>query len=242
MGLMDHLRELRKRLLYSVIAILVGAVACYYFSHDVFVILSAPYVQGFGGAPLIGTSPAEAWLLKVKVALFCGALVTSPVLFYQLWAFIAPGLYEQERRWVIPFVVASSLLFIGGAAFCYFTVLPLALSFFREEFASINVTPTIRIGEHVSMTLVSLLGFGAVFEMPLLTLILTRAGVIDHMFLIRWYKQAILVIFIVAAVITPPDALSQMLLAMPLLILYAVSIGVARLTSRKAETSAPSPG
>lgn len=233
MGVMEHLRELRKRLVYSAIAVTIGAIGAYYFSGDIFAMLSAPYVEGFGNAPLIGTSPAEAWLLKVKVAVFCGALITSPVLFYQIWAFIAPGLYERERRWVIPFVFASSSLFLGGAAFCYYTVLPMALSFFRDEFLSIGVTPTIRIGEHVSMMIVTLLGFGIVFELPLLTLILTRAGVIDHHFLLRWYRQAILLIFVISAIVTPPDVLSQILLAVPLLILYAISIGIALVTARR---------
>jgi sec-independent protein translocase protein TatC len=170
------------------------------------------------------------------VALFCGCLVTSPFLFYQIWAFIAPGLYATERRWVIPFVLASSILFIGGAAFCYTTVLPITLSFFRDEFTSINVTPTIRIGDHVSMTLMMLLGFGAVFELPLITLALARLGIIDHLFLIRWYRQAIVIIFILSAIITPPDVFSQLLMAVPLLGLYLISILIAKLAYRAAVT------
>jgi sec-independent protein translocase protein TatC len=233
MGVMEHLRELRKRLLYSAVVVTIGAIGAYYFSGEVFALLSAPYIEGFGNAPLIGTSPAEAWLLKVKVAFFCGAVITSPVLFYQFWAFIAPGLYERERRWVVPFVFVSSSLFLGGAAFCYYTVLPMALSFFRDEFLSIGVTPTIRIGEHVSMTIVTLLGFGVVFELPLLTFVLARAGIIDQHFLIRWYRQAILLIFIISAIVTPPDVLSQVLLALPLLGLYVVSIGIALVTARR---------
>jgi sec-independent protein translocase protein TatC len=236
MGLMEHLRELRKRIFISLIAIVIGALGCYSYSGEIFQLLCRPYSDGFSGAPLIGTSPAEAWILKVKVALFCGCLVTSPFLFYQLWAFIAPGLYATERRWVIPFVLASSILFIGGAAFCYTTVLPITLSFFRDEFTSINVTPTIRIGDHVSMTLMMLLGFGAVFELPLITLALARLGIIDHHFLIRWYRQAIVIIFILSAIITPPDVFSQLLMAVPLLGLYLISILIAKLAYRAAVT------
>jgi sec-independent protein translocase protein TatC len=228
MGLLEHLRELRKRLVYSCIAITIGALCAYYYSGYVFEILCAPFFQGFGNSALIGTSPAEAWILKVKVAVFCGILAMSPVLFYQLWAFIAPGLYESERKLAIPFVLVSSALFLGGAAFCYYMVLPLTFAFFHGEFLSINVTPTIRIGDHVAMTLVTLIGFGAVFELPLVTCILTRAGIIDHNFLVRWYRQAVVIIFIVAAVITPPDVLTQLLMAGPLLLLYGVSILVAR--------------
>jgi sec-independent protein translocase protein TatC len=231
MGVMEHLRELRKRLVYSLIAVSIGAIGAYYYSGEVFALLSAPYKLGFGSAPLIGTSPAEAWLLKVKVAFFSGALITSPILFYQLWAFVAPGLYQRERRLVVPFVIASSILFLGGATFCYRTVLPLTLSFFRSEFLSIGVAPTIKIGEHISMTIVTMLGCGLVFELPLLTFILARGGVIDHRFLLRWYRQAILSIFIVSAIITPPDVFSQIILAVPLLILYLISIGIAWIAS-----------
>jgi sec-independent protein translocase protein TatC len=231
MGLMEHLRELRKRLFYCLVAILIGGIASYCYSQVVFELLCAPFFKGFSNSALIGTSPAEAWILKVKVALFCGALITSPFLFYQLWLFIAPGLYSSERKLVIPFVMLSSLLFVGGAAFCYYTVLPLSFAFFFEEFKSIGVTPTIKIGEHLSMTITTLVAFGAVFELPLATFVLARAGVIDHTFLLQWYRQAVVIIFVVAAVITPPDALTQLLMAAPLLILYGISILIAKLAS-----------
>jgi sec-independent protein translocase protein TatC len=239
MGLLEHLRELRKRLLYSLVAILIGAIAAYYYSGQVFEILCAPFFQGFGSSALIGTSPAEAWILKVKVAIFCGTLVMSPVLFYQLWAFVAPGLYESERKLAIPFVVVSSSLFIGGAIFCYYTVLPLTFSFFYEEFLSIKVLPTIRIGDHLSLTIMTLVGFGMVFELPLATFILSRAGIIDHTFLIQWYRQAVVIIFVVAAVLTPPDVLTQLLMAGPLLLLYGLSILIARVASRKTADDTP---
>lgn len=228
MGILDHLRELRRRLLYSISAIAVGALVAYYFSTPVFEFLSTPFFQGFANSALIGTSPAEAWLLKVKVAIFCGALISSPFLFYQLWLFVSPGLYQTERRWVLPFVVASTGLFLGGAIFCYYAVLPLTFAFFYNEFRSINVTPTIKIGDHLSMTIVTLVGFGAVFEMPLATFILARAGIIDHSTLIKWFRQAVVIIFIVAAIITPPDVLTQLLMAGPLLLLYGLSILIAR--------------
>lgn len=234
MGVMDHLRELRKRLLYSLVAVTVGALAAYCYSTQVFEILCAPFFAGFGNSALIGTSPAEAWLLKVKVAVFCGTLLVSPFLFYQLWAFVRPGLYQHERGLVVPFVLFSSALFIGGAAFCYYAVLPITFSFFYGEFQSINVTPTIKIGEHLSMTLITLLGFGAVFEMPLITFLLARAGVIDHLFLLQWYRHAIVIIFIVAAVVTPPDVLTQLLMAGPLLLLYGISIVIARFAGVRA--------
>jgi sec-independent protein translocase protein TatC len=238
MGILEHLRELRKRIFYSLIAVTLGSVLTYYLSSEVFAILSAPFSASFGSAPLVGTTPAEAWVLKVKVAIFCSCFLVSPIIFYNLWAFIAPALYPSERRWVIPFVLVSSLLFIGGATFCYYTVLPLALSFFRDEFQSINVAPMINIGEHVSMVIVTMLGCGVVFEMPLITLVLARGGIIGQLDLLRWYRQAIVAIFILSAIITPPDVVSQLLLSVPLLILYAISIGVAYFAGKRAPVDA----
>jgi len=229
MGLLDHLRELRIRLLHCIVAISLGAVAAYYFSGQVFELLCAPFFLGFSNSSLIGTAPAEAWILKVKVALFAGTLLVSPYLFYQIWLFIKPGLYRSEQVLVFPFVLVSSALFLGGAAFCYYAVLPLTFSFFYQEFISIGVTPTIKIGDHISMTLITLIGFGAVFVLPLITFVLARAGMITHRSLLLWYRQAIVIIFIIAAVITPPDVLTQLLMAGPLLLLYAISIVVAKL-------------
>jgi sec-independent protein translocase protein TatC len=231
MGLIDHLRELRKRLLYSLVFVTVGACCSYWFSSDIFAFLCAPYFSAFTDSPLIGTSPAEAWILKLKVAVFAGALLTSPLLFHQLWLFIAPGLYEAERRYVVPFVALSSLLFCGGALFCYYQVLPITLAFFFHEFSSIGITPTIKLADHLSMTVTMLLGFGAVFEMPLLTFFCSRMGVIDHRTLITYARHAVVIIFVIAAVLTPPDVLTQLLMAGPLLVLYSLSIGIAYLAA-----------
>jgi sec-independent protein translocase protein TatC len=231
MHLMDHLRELRKRLIISFFIISVGAVGAYCYAGELFSVLCAPYFKAFPNSPLIGTSPTEAWILKLKVSVFAGAFLTSPALFHQLWLFISPGLYTHERRLVLPFVLLSSALFVGGAIFCYLTVLPLSYAFFFEEFKSISVTPTIRIGDQISMTLTTVVGFGVVFELPLVTYFLSRVGIIDHHFLIKFFRHAIVVIFAVAAVVTPPDAFTQLLMAVPLTVLYAISIGVAYLTA-----------
>lgn len=233
MHLMDHLRELRKRLVISFLIISVGAVAAYCYAGDLFAVLCAPYFQAFPNSPLIGTSPTEAWVLKLKVSVFAGAFLTSPALFHQLWLFIAPGLYTHERRLVLPFVLLSTALFVGGAIFCYLTVLPLSFTFFHDEFKSIGVTPTIRIGDQVSMTLTTVVGFGVVFELPLITYFLSRLGIIDHHFLIKFFRHAVVAIFAVAAVVTPPDVFTQFLMAVPLTVLYAISIGVAYLTAKK---------
>jgi len=227
MGLMQHLRELRKRLIISGCLVLIGALASYRYAGAIFGILSEPYFSAFSATSLIGTSPAEAWILKLKVSIFAGIALTSPALFYQLWAFVAPGLYAREKRLVIPFISLSTILFALGVLFCYLFVLPYTFSFFRAEFESIGVTPTIKIAESLSMTLTTLVGFGVVFELPLLTFFLARTGVIDHLFLLRWFRHAVVLIFVVAAVLTPPDVFTQLLMALPLLILYGVSIGIA---------------
>lgn len=233
MHLMEHLRELRKRLVISFLIITVGAVAAYCYAGEIFSILCAPYFKAFPNSPLIGTSPTEAWILKLKVSVCAGAFLTSPALFHQLWLFISPGLYSSERRLVLPFVLLSTALFAGGAVFCYLSVLPVSFAFFHDEFKSIGVTPTIRIGDQVSMTIATVVGFGAVFELPLISYFLARLGIIDHNFLIRFFRHAVVAIFAIAAVLTPPDVFTQFLMAVPLTVLYAISIGIAYLTSRK---------
>jgi sec-independent protein translocase protein TatC len=227
MDLMDHLRELRKRLFVSLIAVTLGAIGAYYYATPVFNLLEAPYFDVFPKHSLIATSPAEGFVIKLKVACFAGALLVSPILFYQLWLFINPGLYDNERKMMIPFVLCSTVLFIGGAYFCYHYVLPYTLTFFRDEIESIGAAATIKIGEYLSLAITTLLGFGAVFELPLLTYFLARAGVIDHRFLITWMRHAVLVIFVVSAILTPPDVLTQFLMAGPLFILYCISTLIA---------------
>ena len=237
MGLMEHLRELRKRLFFALIAVTCGSIVAYFYAAQVFDALCAPYYKAFGNSPLIGTGPAEAWVLKIKVAVFSGILLSSPIIFYQVWRFVAPGLYQTEKRLVIPFVLLSTLLFSGGAWFCYHQILPLTLQFFYEEFRSINITPTIKVGDHLSMAITTMVGFGLVFEMPLLSFFLARAGVIDRAFLIRYLRHAIVIIFIIAAALTPPDVLTQLLMAGPLLILYGISILIAAVAAPKPVTN-----
>ena len=239
MHLMEHLRELRKRLVISFFIITIGAVGAYCYAGEIFEILCAPYFLAFPSSPLIGTSPTEAWILKLKVSVVAGAFLMSPALFYQLWLFISPGLYIHERRFVLPFVFLSTALFLGGAIFCYLSVLPLSYAFFHDEFKSIGVTPTIRIGDQISMTLTTVVGFGAVFELPLVTYFLARIGVVDHTILLRFFRHAVVGIFLIAAIITPPDVFTQFLMAVPLTVLYAISIGIAYLVTKKGPESEP---
>jgi sec-independent protein translocase protein TatC len=180
---------------------------------------------------LIGTGLAEAFVLKLKVALFAGIVLSSPFLFFQLWLFVAPGLYAAERRLVVPFVASTTSLFLLGVWFCYEWVFPFAFEFFRGEYASIGVTPTVRISEHLALMIQGLVGFGAVFQLPVLAFFLARLGIIDERTLIGGTRYAIVAIFILSAVLTPPDVLTQFLMAGPLLLLYGISILVVRFTT-----------
>ena len=235
MSLFDHLGELRSCILKSILAVLVGAVCCYSYSTEVFEFLNRPYFASFPGAILIGTSPAEAFMLKIKVAIYCGLLVTSPIIFHQFWIFISPGLYEHERRMVLPFVFITSTLFLFGAWFCFHWVLPIALSFFNQEYQSIGVSPNIKVSEHLSTIIQGTLAFGVVFELPVLAYFLGRGGIITSQMLISSGRVAIAAIFIISAVLTPPDVLSQFLMAGPLLMLYGLSILIVKAVEKKGQ-------
>ena len=238
MPLMQHLGELRTRIFYAAAAILLCAIGAYFISEPIFGFLTDPYYRSFPDNMLIGTGPAEAFVLKVKVACFSGAIIASPFLFYQLWLFIAPGLYSHERRMVLPFVLMTTLLFFAGVAFSYYVIFPFAFDFFHAQYLSINITPAVRLSEHLSTMISGMLAFGVVFEMPILAFLLGRLGVIDDAMLTRSFRHAIVIIFIISAIVTPPDVLTQFLMAGPLLLLYALSIVIVRYTKKKPEPAA----
>ena len=229
MTLTEHLEELRWGLLKSVLAIAVAACVCYYFTDVVFGFVVAPLKQNLQpGQNLIGTSVTEAFFFEIKVALAAGALFSSPVVFYQIWRFISPGLSGREKKLVLPFVSCATLFFVGGAYFCYRIVLPIAFKYFIEQYETMGVNPAIRIGEYFTFFFRMVLAFGATFELPVFTFFLVRIGVWDYHFMLSSFRYAILVIFILAAMLTPtPDVINQSLLALPMLALYVVSIGVA---------------
>jgi len=229
MTLTEHLEDLRWSLLKSVLAIAVTACVCYYFSDAVFGFVVAPLRQNLQpGQNLIGTTVTEAFFFEIKVALAAGILFSCPVIFYQIWRFIAPGLSGREKRWVLPFVFCATLFFLGGAYFCYRIVLPIAFKYFIEQYETMGVNPAIRVGEYFTFFFRMVLAFGVTFELPVFTFFLVRIGVWDHHFMLRSFRYAILVIFILAAILTPtPDVINQCLLALPMLVLYVLSIGVA---------------
>ncbi len=241
MPLTAHLDELRTRLIRALLAIAAGFGLCYAFAEPLVAFIIHPLAAlRPDQALVIGTGITEAFFTKLKVSFIGGIFIASPVIFYQAWRFVAPGLYETERRVAVPFAAAASFFFVAGAAFCYWMVFPIAFDFFLQEFGSIGVAPQIRISEYLSFATRMLLGFGVTFELPVASFFLARIGLITHRTLITQARYAVVVIFIVAAVLTPgPDIASQMLMAVPLLLLYVLSIGVAWVVARPAADPVP---
>ena len=236
MPLTAHLEELRWRIIRALLALGLAFGVCYYFAEGLFVFLIRPLAAlRPEQALIIGTGVTEAFFTKLKVSFIASLFAASPVIFFQLWRFVAPGLYDSERRLAVPFAVAASFFFVVGASFCYLLVFPVGFRFFLAEYESISVSPQIRISEYLTFASRMLLAFGVTFELPVVTFFLARVGVVTHRTLLGMGRYAIVVIFIVAAVLTPgPDVASQLLMAAPLLVLYGLSIGVAWLAARPA--------
>jgi len=241
MPLTAHLEELRTRIIRSLLATGLAFGVCYYFADGLFAFLIRPLIALRPDQSLIiGTGVTEAFFTKLKVSFIAALFVASPVIFFQAWRFVAPGLYDSEKRLATPFAVAGSAFFVLGASFCYWVVLPVGFQFFLAEYVSIAVAPQIRITEYLSFTSRMLLAFGITFELPVVTFFLARLGIVTHRTLLGAGRYAIVVIFIVAAVLTPgPDVASQLLMAAPLLVLYGLSIIVAWMVARPARADVP---
>ncbi len=227
--LTEHLAELRTRLFKILIAWGIGFAGAWNFSEQIFGYLLEPATQALGdGGKLQAIAPTEIFFTYLKCALLAGFVFALPVIFWQLWAFIAPGLYPSEKKVALPFVVCSTLLFAGGGAFGYFLVFPLVYDFFAG-FSSSFVESAWTMKEVFSLTTRLLLAFGTGFELPVLVFFLSAAGIVDPSQFIGGLKYAVLVSFVFAAVLTPPDIVSQVLLAVPLVVLYVLGVGVAYL-------------
>ncbi len=230
MPLTAHLEELRWRIVKALLAVAVGFALSYAFADRLFEILIRPLTAAAAGhdVKLIGTGIAEAFFTKLKVAAIAGVFLAAPVILYQLWRFVAPGLHASEKYYVVPFVLFGTLFFAAGAVFCYELVFEVGYGFFIDQYATIGIEPTIRISEYLSFSSRLVLAFGITFELPVVAFFLARVGMIDHWTLIRPWRYALIGIAVLAAVLTPgPDVASQLLLAAPLSVLYVVSIGVA---------------
>ena len=229
----SHLEELRNRLIKCFIAVGVGFAISYGFKEILFKILVRPLVNVMAeGDHLIFTGLPEAFFTYLKVALLAGLMLASPVILYQFWMFVAPGLYKKERRLMGPIVLLSSFFFIAGALFGYFIVFPWGFKFFLG-FATEAIRPLPSMKEYLSFSAKLLLAFGLVFELPMVLTLLARLGIVSVDFLKKNRKYAVLLFFIGAAILTPPDVVTQVMMAVPLMAMYELSIIGARLFGKK---------
>lgn len=239
MTLWDHLAELRSRLVYIIITLVITTSVAWYFQGDLLAFFAKPFLQawkarGLTGNPLNFKTPAEGFLAMFKLSLIGGVVLGAPLCFYQLWAFVAPGLYAKEKKFVIPFVAASTGLFVGGGYFGWKLVFPLAFDYLLSfggdvsaKFSSdpdLALQPQIMISEYIDFITRMLLGFGLIFEIPLLIFFLSVAGIINYLHLIRYGRWFVVGAFVASAIITPPDITSQVMMAVPMVFLYSVSI------------------
>jgi sec-independent protein translocase protein TatC len=228
MPLTGHLTELRNRILVIFGTVVVIFLGTYYFSGELLVFIQRP----IAGQELVFLSPTEAFFTRLKVALYAAIFFGLPVVLYQIWHFCAPGMLQREKRYALIFVVCSTLLFVIGALFCYLLILPYGLSFLLS-FATETITPQIAIGFYISFVFKLIMVFGIVFEVPLVTLILVQAGVVTPEFLSSNRSYVMVGAFVLSAALTPPDVVTQVLLAGPLIILYEISVVAARFIVRR---------
>jgi sec-independent protein translocase protein TatC len=225
--LTEHLAELRSRLIRSLLAVGVGFAISWTFREQIFAALLHPAVEALGSrAKLQAIAPTEIFFTYMKGAGLGGFVLALPVVFWQLWAFVSPGLYANEKRYAVPFVTVSTLLFLTGACFGYFAVFPLMFAFF-SQFENEFVTAAWTMREVFALTTRLLLAFGIAFELPILVFFLSMAGIVDTRQLIRGIPYAVLACFVLGAILTPPDWVSQVLLAVPMTALYLIGVGVA---------------
>jgi len=235
MTFLEHLSDLRKRLFFSFLALIVGIIPAWIFSKDLFNILAIPVYKFLPeGEKLAFIKLTDPFMLYIKVSFLASIFFMSPIIFYQFWLFIAPGLYRKEKKYVIPFVLFTSVFFISGALFGFFVVFPWAVRFFLSMGSEFQAMIT--VDKYFSLVLRVHLGIAVVFELPTLTFFLARMGILTAKWMIKNFKYAVLAVFIVAAIITPtPDMVTQSIIAVPMLALYGLSVLIALIFGRKKE-------
>ncbi|HEY1607237.1 MAG TPA: twin-arginine translocase subunit TatC [Allosphingosinicella sp.] len=236
--LMEHLIELRRRLIWCFLALGIAFAICFYFSDAIFAFLVQPLKEGFGpaGGRLIYTKLYEAFFVQIKVAFFAAFFVSFPIIANQIWAFVAPGLYSKEKKAFLPFLFATPVLFTAGGALAYYVVMPAAFQFllhYQGEVGGIKREAFPSIDDYLGLVMQFIMGFGVAFLLPILLMLLERAGLVTLAKLKSWRRYAILFAFIVAALITPPDVASMCLLAIPLVLLYELTLVAIWFTERR---------
>jgi sec-independent protein translocase protein TatC len=237
MPLMEHLTELRTRLLYSFVGFIIAFVVCFYFWKPVLDVITAPLeraclAQG-KPCPVIYTSLIEPFFTQVKIGAFAALCITFPLIAAQIYKFLAPGLYKNERLALVPFLIATPIMFAVGATFLYFVLLPMALHFFvgYQQYANIELMP--KIGEYIDLVMKLVFAFGLCFELPVILTLLAKVGIVSSQGLREKRRYAIIIVTVVAAVFTPPDAISMVSLAVPMIALYEISIWLAKGVEKK---------
>jgi sec-independent protein translocase protein TatC len=235
MPLMQHLEELRKRIVRAFAAWFVAFLVCYSYAEPMYLMISRPLRAALPeGTKLVFITATEPFFAYLKIGAFAGLLVALPVIFWQLWGFIAPGLYAHEKRYIVPFVTLSTLCFLAGTTFGFMVAFPLMFGFLVEAgTASGEVVPMLSMGSYLSLAGKMLLAFGITFELPIIIFFLARMGVVDAPLLARNRKFALLGCFVLGAIFTPPDVVSQTVLAGPMYLLYEIGIVVARFFGKK---------
>ena len=242
LSLRDHLLELRQRLKWAVLSLLAGFCASYYWSQQIFHFLMRPIFAALpeGEKALHFSSSIEPFMIYLKVGLYAGIFVASPLIFWQIWLFVAPGLYRRERRKIVPFVAAATLFFVGGAVFCYIVILPPAFQFLINS-AGPDIKPVLMMDDQLGLVMMMLLAFGIVFELPLILTLLAMLGIVDYKFLAKYRRHAIVINVIVAAFVTPTgDPFNLALMAVPMLLCYELGILGAWIFGKKKDP-APAP-
>ncbi|UCH80157.1 MAG: twin-arginine translocase subunit TatC [Nitrospiraceae bacterium] len=252
--LTEHLGELRNRIFISLGVVIVAFGICFNYSEQIFSILTSPIHNTIhislnnpyitftpnenSDLNLVFLAPAEAVWMHIKISFISAFIVSSPVIFFEIWRFIAPGLLDREKKYALPFVFTTTVLFLIGSLFCFIIILPFAMNFLLT-YKTENLQPMLSVGKYVDFCLKFILAFGAIFELPVLTVFLTRMGIVTPAFLAKNRKYAVLIAFILAALLTPtPDAFNQSLMAIPIIILYEVGIWTSRILDRKKKPEA----
>ncbi len=237
MTVLEHLRELRQRIIYAFIAFGIASAVSWVWAEPLFDYLLMPLRTAAPDAEMAQMHHmdlAEPFFVLLKTSLFSGAFIAAPIVLYQIYAFIAPGLYDHEKSAALPFLILATGFFAGGAAFCFFLVMPLGYEFLLKFSQGVS-SPELRINEYLALTSKLLLGFGAIFELPVFAMFLARLGIITHRTLLKYWRYSVVGSFIIAALLTPPDVVTQSLMAGPLIVLYFLSIGVAWYFTRQRE-------
>jgi sec-independent protein translocase protein TatC len=230
---LSHLKELRDRILICIYALAIAFIFTYYFKERIFDFLMQPFIRVMPAkSAFIFTGITEAFITYFKISIVTATFIAAPVILYEFWMFVAPGLHEKEKRYVFPFILFGSIFFLCGALFCYYFVMPYIYKFF-VSYAAEFIIPMPALKSYMSLTLKMLIMFGVIFELPLVAFYLSKAGIINFKMLSTKRRYAILGIFILSAIITPPDVASQLLMAIPLWGLYEISILIARIFGKK---------